>query len=454
MKFLPTSESIKQHKIPEWFHDAKLGIFIHWGLFSVPAFAVTGIDLVDSLKRGAEEHFKNNPYAEWYLNSLRVDGSPTQEYHFKNYGENFSYDDFVPLFNEGIKKWNPKKWASLFKKIGAKYVILTTKHCEGFLLWPSKYPNPNKENYIANRDIVGELTSAVKKEGMNMGFYYSSAWDWSFNLFPIMDGPSFTKHYEQSIKYAKWVTNHWYELIDRYQPEILWSDMGYPAGVDLYEIFAYYYNNITEGVVNNRWNQYLPKEKRFRSIHYDYTTPEYKIEKKIKKKKWEVCRGIGNSFGYNQFESEDDYLTLKDLVFLLVDIVSKNGNLLLNVGPMVDGKIPEIQEQRLLELGRWLDVNGEAIFRTRPWNHAEGTTTEAIPVRFTNNKENLYVIVMGKPEKDEIIIEDLDIKEISEVNLLGIEENLQWRMKDNNLIIKLPEKIEDSPAISFKIILS
>ncbi len=453
MKYEPTSESVKKHEIPKWFHDAKLGIFIHWGLFSVPAFAVTGIDLVDSMKRGVEVHFKNNPYAEWYLNSLRVDGSPTQKYHSENYGEDFSYDDFVPLFNEGIKKWDPKIWASLFKKIGAKYVILTTKHCEGFLLWPSKYPNPNKENYIADRDIAGELTRAVKKEGMNMGFYYSSAWDWSYNLFPIIDGLSFTKHYVQSLEYAKWVTNHWYELIDRYHPDILWSDMGYPAGVDVNEIFAYYYNKIGEGVVNNRWNQYLPEEKKFRSIHYDYTTSEYNVEKKIRKKKWEVCRGIGNSFGYNKFETEEDYLTPKDLIFLLVDIVSKNGNLLLNVGPTVDGKIPEIQVQRLLELGRWLDVNGEAIFETRPWKRAEGTTKGGTPIRFTCKKKNLYVIILGNPEKDELIIEDLASEDIFQVSLLGVEESLSWRKEENNLIVKFVDIIHNSHAISLKLTL-
>jgi alpha-L-fucosidase len=455
MNYSADKESIRKHQVPDWYNDAKLGIFIHWGLFSVPAFAVTGINMVESIeKRGVEEHFRNNPYAEWYLNSLRIPGSPTQKYHIKTYGDNFSYDDFVSFFNEGIKKWDPKEWTRLFKKIGAKYVVLTTKHCDGFLLWPSKYPNPNKENYIASRDIVGELTDAVKKEGMNMGFYYSSAWDWSFNQFPIIDASSFTKHYVQTLEYAKYITNHWYELIDKYKPHILWSDMGYPAGINLYEIFAYFYNKITDGIVNNRWNQYLPEEKNFRIIHYDFTTPEYKVENKIKKKKWEVCRGIGNSFGYNRFESEEDYLTSKDLIFLLIDIVSKNGNLLLNVGPMADGTIPEIQKKRLTELGKWLEVNGDAIFGTRPWNRAEGTTTEAIPIRFTCKKDDLYVILMGKPESDEVIIENLNIEDIFKLSLLGVEENLEWMNENNNLIISLPEKIENSPAISFRIKLS
>ena len=172
MKYTPDKKSIRQHEVPEWFHDAKLGIFIHWGLYSVPGFAVTGMDLGESMKKGLEVHFKNNPYAEWYLNTLRIPGSPTQKYHKETYGENFSYDDFVPMFNEAIKKWNPNEWAEFFKNIGAKYVVLITKHCDGFLFWPSKQQNPNKDNYIAIRDIVGELTEAVRKNGMKMGFYY------------------------------------------------------------------------------------------------------------------------------------------------------------------------------------------------------------------------------------------------------------------------------------------
>ncbi|MHA1193323.1 MAG: alpha-L-fucosidase, partial [Promethearchaeota archaeon] len=121
MKYEPTKQSIKQHEVPDWFNNAKLGIFIHWGIYSVPAFAITGIDLNESMKRGIEDHFKNNPYAEWYLNTLKIKGSPTREYHEQNYGEDFKYDDFVPIFNEEIKKWNPNEMAELFKKAGARY---------------------------------------------------------------------------------------------------------------------------------------------------------------------------------------------------------------------------------------------------------------------------------------------------------------------------------------------
>lgn len=404
------------------------------------------------MKKGLEQHFKNNPYAEWYLNSLRIDGSPTQNYHFNTYGEKFSYDDFVFIFNEEIKKWNPDKWATLFKKIGAKYVVLTTKHCDGFLLWPSEQPNPHKENYIAGRDIVGELTEAVKAKGIKMGFYYSTAWDWSFNLNPIKDAASFLENYINPPEYTDYVNKHIYELIDRYEPSILWADMGYPPGTNVLEIFAYFYNKIPDGVVNDRWKQIIPGEKKFTKLdHCEFTTPEYTVFKKTKKKKWEVCRGIGNSFGYNKFESEENYMTSEELILMLVDIVSKNGNLLLNVGPMADGKIPEIQKNVLIELGKWLDINGEAIFGTRPWKQAEGKTIEGIPVRFTQKADALYITLMGKPETRTITIENLNLGGISNVNMLDKKENLSWKMEKDKLFIVLPEIIEDTPAISFKI---
>lgn len=453
MNYTAERESMRNHHVPEWYNDAKLGIFIHWGLFSVPAFAVTGMSIVESSeKRTVEEYFMNNPYAEWYLNSLRIPDSPTQKHHVKTYGEKFSYDDFVSIFNECIKKWDPKEWASLFKKIGARYVVLTTKHCDGFLLWPSKYPNPNKENYIASRDIVGELTEAVKKEGINMGFYYSSAWDWSFNLFPIFDTLSFTKHYVQTLEYTKYVTKHWYELMDNYSPLILWSDMGYPVGKNPYEIFADFYNKYPEGVVNDRWNQWLPEENKFLPIrHKDFSTPEYRVFKEIKKRKWETCRGIGNSFGYNQFETEEDYIKPEELIKMFIDIVSKNGNLLLNVGPMADGTIPELQKKAILGLGEWLEVNGEAIYGTRPWERAEGKTLDDIDLRFTKKNDTLYIHILDKPQGSDLTILSLTLAVSKKIQLLGSDGNLTWKQIDENINVSLPEELYDSAAYVLKI---
>jgi alpha-L-fucosidase len=452
MKYLPKKESIKQHEVPEWFHDAKLGIFIHWGLFSVPAYAVGKLTLEESQKRGTEVHFKNNPYAEWYLNSLRIEGSPTQKYHKETYGENFSYDDFAPIFNEEIKKWDPDDMVGIFKKAGAKYVVLVTKHHDGFLLWPSKYPNPKKMDYVASRDIVGELTTSVKKCGLKMGFYYSGALDWSWNPESIKDGPSFQTNGPIEIEYKNYANNHWYELIDDYDPIILWNDIGYPPNTNVYEIFAYFYNKHPYGVVNDRWLQWRKSDFKHPKVrHRDFDTPEYKVMTEITERKWESTRGIGYSFGYNKEEGEEDYLSPKALIHMFIDIVSKNGNLLLNVGPMADGTIPEPQVKALMGLGAWLEVNGEAIYGSRPWLRAEGRTLDGVDIRFTKKDDVLYIHLFEKPQKADITILSLTVEESNKIKLLGHEEILIWKQVDENVNITLPEKLNDSAALVLKI---
>jgi len=448
---LANYKSVKKHKVPDWFHNAKLGIFIHWGLYSVPAFAVTGLDLVESMKRDLEEHFKNNPYGEWYLNSLRIEGSPTQQYHKDKYGEDFVYDDFIPIFNEEIKKWNPKEWAELFNKAGAKYVVLVTKHHDGFLLWPSKYPNPKKKNYKASRDIVGELSNEVRKKGLKMGFYYSGTLDWSFNLEPIKDGRTFVENGVRTAEYIEYANNHWYELIDKYNAIILWNDIGY-VPTNAYKIFEYFYTKFPEGIINDRWKQIRKKGDNFPRVHHnDYLTPEYEVFNKIMKKKWETNRGIGNSYGYNRMENEEDYLDSEKIIRMFVDIVSKNGNLLLNVGPMADGTIPEHQRKVLLNLGEWLEINGEAIYDTHPWVKAEGVTIDGIEVRYTKTQESLFVTLLEEPEEKELEIKSLVINEKSTVRLLGNDNEIEWSQMEENLKLKIPDDLFNSPAYSFKI---
>jgi len=455
MDFKPTKKSIRSHKVPDWFHDAKFGIFIHWGLYAVPGFAAKGLSFSGSSQVN-ENYFKNNPYAEWYLNSLRITGSPTQEYHYNEYGKNFSYDDFVPIFNKELENWNPQEWAKLFKDAGAKYVVLVTKHHDGFLLWPSKYPNPMKKDYIANRDIVGKLTDSVKKSGMKMGFYYSTSYDWSFNPEPIKDRLSDMINGVTTLEYTKYIKNHWYELIDDYGPSILWSDIGAPPLLDLFELFTYYYNNFPDGVINDRWDKLFHEDgkvyKMRRTFFYDFTTPEYESYNIIKKKKWESNRGIGNSYGYNKMEGESDYLTSNELIKMLVDIVSKNGNLLLNVGPMPDGTIPEIQKKVLQGIGQWLKINGDAIYGTRPWSRAEGKTLDGIEVRFTKKKNKLYLHLLGKPKRREIAIKSLTLSENSTIKIFGYKGNLPWKQEDENLSIILPKNLKKSPVHAFEIL--
>lgn len=454
MNFEANKESLSEHKIPKWFNDAKLGIFIHWGLYSVPAYApIEYGDVTETVKRGREFHFSHNPYSEWYCNSLKLEG-PYQEYHRNTFGENFTYDNFVPQFNEDIKSWNPDEWVQIFKKIHAKYVVITTKHHDGFLLWPSKFSNPEKENYTANRDLIGELTESVKLKGLKMGLYYSSLFDWSLQPIPISNNETFINNGPDTPEYAKYVDKHWYELIDKYNPDILWSDIGYPPDGNSEEIKAYFYNKKKEGVVNDRWRKISMKVKEGERIpipHCDYRTPEYRTYPEPTKFKFEVCRGIGRSFGYNRFETDKHHISIKDLIHLFVDIVSKNGNLLLNIGPTSKGKIPDYQLNRLLGLGEWLDINGEAIFSTKPWIKAEGKTVDNVSIKFTEKENNLYVIVLGIPDHSFISIKDVKLDGNSKISLLGVEGDLEWTDENNGITLKLPAMQNLKHAITLKI---
>ena len=383
-RYQPTWNSLETHTVPQWFQDAKFGIFIHWGLYSVPAWAPPTGELG---KVDWDTWFTNNPYAEWYLNSLRIVGSPTYKHHIATYGKNFDYYQFAPMFDQAHKSWNPEDWASLFKKTGARYVVLTTKHHDGFRLWPSAVPDPhaNGRQLSANRDLVGNLTSAVLGAGMKMGLYYSGGLDWTFTTEPIRTRPDLMARVPQTPEYAHYADAHWRELIDRYQPSVLWNDISYPKLGQIPQIFAQYYNTVPDGVINNRFG--VP--------FADYTTPEYAKYDKITWKKWETCRGLGFSFGYNQVEGPNQVIPPAELIALLADIVSKNGNLLLNVGPKADGTISAIQLDRLHKVGAWLDVNGEALFGSRPWVRASASAPDGTDIRFTSKGGALYAIFVN-----------------------------------------------------------
>ncbi len=414
-QFEPTNESIAQHELPAWYDDAKLGIFIHWGLYSVPGWAKgTDMPLEETLaKDGGLSWFSNNPYAEWYLNSLKIEGSSTQDYHQATYGADFSYYDFVPVFNDEVSRWDPAEMAQLFKDVGAGYVVLTTKHHDGFLLWPSAHENPFREDYFASRDIVGELTEAVKDQGMHMGLYYSSGLDWTFNDHTIKTFQDLFMAVPQDSNYVQYIDNHWRELIDRYDPAVLWADIGSPQAFNPVPLIADFYNHNPEGVVNNRHKMEVTPEGFGSPIHYDFLTPEYQVLDTISDKKWETCRGIGLSFGYNRMEDVAEFLSVEELIESFIDIVSKNGNLLLNVGPKADGSIPEGQKVRLEGLGAWLKVNGDAIFGTRPWQIAAAETRSGERVRFTAKGNDVYLMLLDTPAAGNVTISGLPLEDLS-----------------------------------------
>lgn len=436
-RYEPKYGSLEKHPLPAWFDDAKLGIFIHWGIYSVPAWAPPSEQFG---KIPEHEFFARNPYAEWYFNSMRLPGSATQRHHTETYGADHDYYRFGEVFNRQVKKWDPAVMAEIFRSVHARYVVLTTKHHDGFTLWPSAVKNPNRPDAQASRDLVGELTAAVTARGMRMGFYYSGGIDWSFR--PVLiDGSQAGPQITPEGEYAAYADAHLRELIARYRPSILWNDIRYPEKSDLLRIVADFYNATPDGVINDRWGRWM---------WHDFTTAEYKVHPTIVPKKWEATRGIGNSFGFNQLEGPEHMLSVDELVDSLVDVVSKNGNLLLNIGPQADGSIPEFQLERLRGLGRWLDVNGEAIFGTRPWVDFAGSIRGAdLPVRFTYHPDRgtLYLHLLARPEERRIVVQDLIPSTTdTQVRLLGQATLLPCRRVGDSLEIELPATYPTAPA--------
>jgi alpha-L-fucosidase len=441
-KYEPTLESLDRHPLPQWYAGAKLGIFIHWGLYSVPGWAPLTHPTHDF---SSEDYIKYNPYAEWYLNVLRIPGSPTEAYHKEHFGANFGYYDFAAEFNRESKKWDPDKMAAIFKEAGARYVVLTTKHHEGFTLWPSTTPNPSPSlpasKLHAERDIVGNLTTAINRQGMKMGLYYSGGYDWTFDTGPIESNADYQTVKPQSEAYGRYAFTQIHELIDRYHPAVLWNDIDWPKTGKALQVEADYYNAVPDGVIDDR----------FGIKHSDFTSPEYEKLDKISEKKWEECRGLGRSFGYNRAEGEAETIAPGELIALLVDIVSKNGNLLLDVGPEADGTIPPVQMERLKELGAWLKQNGEAIYDTTPWTQAAGKSAEGDDLRFTRNGNDLYVTVLGKPKTGTLSIGELTAKSAGPITALGDATPLVSKVDGTTLRITLPAQLKGDYAYSFKL---
>jgi alpha-L-fucosidase len=429
-QYEPALKSLNKHPLPTWYADAKLGIFIHWGLYSVPGWAPLVHPQHDFT---SQDYIINNPYAEWYLNSMRLDGSPTQTYHRDHYGSNYDYYNFASIFNKEIQKWNPATWAQIFRDAGAKYVVLTTKHHDGFTLWPSSTPNPKLplDRQHSIRDIVGELTKAVRSQGIRMGLYYSGGYDWTFVPGPIRVADDYEKVKPQNEAYGKYVDAHMRELIERYRPAVLWNDIDYPKTGRPLEIMAEYYNAVPDGVIDDR----------FGVKHSDFTSPEYQTLDKISATKWEECRGLGRSFGYNRAEGEAETIAPNELIYLLADIVSKNGNLLLDVGPEADGTIPPVQMSRLQALGTWLKQNGQAIYGTHPWKRPTGETAEGMRVRFTQSGAEVFAILLGSPRSNRVTLRSFSAKPGSPIHLLGYEQLLKWAQTGPDMTVQLPSDL-------------
>lgn len=410
--------SIDSRPVPGWFTDAKFGIFIHWGLYSVPAWGPTEGNVYEK-------------YAEWYWSRQNPQGKPSQaftDFHNKMYGEKVRYQDFVKDFK--AEMFNPDQWAEVFKQSGAKYIVLTSKHHEGFTMWPSKHSwNWNSVDVGPHRDLAGDLTKAVKAKGLHMGFYYS-LYEWFNPLYKEDPARYVDEHMIPQMK----------DLVTRYQPDVVWTDGEWDMPSEKWkstEFLAWLYNEspVKETVVvNDRWGKETRgKHGGIYTTEYDLIHDQNAAGQKIAHP-WEECRGIGGSFGYNRNENLKDYETSESLVHILIDKVARGGNLLLNIGPTADGRIPVIMQQRLKDMGDWLTVNGEAIYGTRDWTKAPAIGKETT-VFYTTKGNDLYAIVTQWPEKPIVIN---GVSKSGDVTMLGFNGKVKYSVSGNKLTITPP----------------
>jgi len=371
MKYENNWQSLSTRKVPEWFEDAKFGIFIHYGLYSVPAYT------------------ENGQYAEWYMIQQKDENTEAAKFHKRVYGENFKYEDFVSGFKAEL--FDADKWAKLFADSGAKYINITSKHHDGFCLWKSDYAwNWNSVDVGPHIDFLAQLKDAMKDSGVHFGVYHS-VYEWFHPLY-LKDPEEYAvKHLHPMLR----------ELIEKYQPDTLFTDGEWDHDSSVWhstEFLTWLFNESSVKdniVVNDRWG----KETRGRVG--GYFTTEYglidngrHIEDITLDRPFEECRGIGKSFGFNRIEGVNDYMSAKELIEMLCSLVSKGGNFLLNIGPAADGTIPVIMEERLLQIGEWLKVNGEAIYATRLYTK---NTQDGVYYTRSKDSSKVYAIINRFP---------------------------------------------------------
>ena len=377
----PKWESLNQRGYPQWFSDAKLGIFIHWGLYSVPAYAS---------KEG---------YGEWFYRGL-MQKEPERMRIMSYYADTTKpvFDQYKELTKYWhAELWNPEEWAQLFEYAGAKYVVLVTKHHDGYCLWDSQFqPEWNSVVSGPKRNIVDELTTAVRNKGLRMGFYYSLP-EWTNPRHIWMEDPD----NEIGDYVDNYMVPQFKELVTRYKPDLLFSDGDWNNTAEQFhspELISWYYNTVgPDAIVNNRWGN---------GTQHGFLTPEYSAGIAKTEVPWAECRGLGRSFGLNRNEDLDNYMTDKELIQHFVELVAHGGGLTLNVGPYADGTIPLIQQERLRSLGKWLEINGEAIYGSRPYEIPCQRVTNSVKTVYTGALE--FDWVRNAPNR-EMPVDNFDI---------------------------------------------
>ena len=470
--FQPSAASLKSYRVPDWYRDAKFGIWSHWGPQAVPRAG------------------------DWYARNMYVYGTPQYKHHLEHYGHpsKFGYKDIIPLWK--AEKFDPEALMALYKKAGARYFVSMGVHHDNFDLWDSRYHEWNAVKMGPHRDIVGDWQKAARKAGLRFGvsehlgasygwFAPSHGYDQMWPQFGVAyDGadPRYESLYHSANEQpyrgsATWYTTdprsqqEWFnrisDLLNRYQPDLLYSDGGLPFGEVGRTLVANYYNasmaahgGKLEAVYNHKdigTGEFIP-EGGVQDI-------ERGVAEGIKPLPWQTCTSIGDWFYSEGYK----YKTATDVVHMLADIVSKNGNLLLNVVQYPDGSLPPEALTFLQEMTAWMSVNGEAIYGTRPWKvFGEGPTKAAAghfkedtaytpdDIRFTVKGGALYAITLGVPART-VRIQSLGRKAVLEsrpvkaVSLLGSAASLHWEQREDALLIELPASLPSKIASSFRI---
>ncbi len=477
-------ESLKQHKTPDWFQDAKFGIYCHWGPYSVPAF-------------------ENEWYSHWMYcgpeNPEYKQGKKYYEHQIKTYGplDEFGYKDFIPMFK--AEKFDAATWADLFQKAGAKFAGPVSEHADGFAMWDSELTEWDAKDMGPKRDIMGELSKEIRKRDMK--FIATFHRQWLLGWFPTWDentdasNPEFAGLYGPKLKKGDFqyppnpkeidegvkryypkageeFNEQWLdrlkEIVDKYNPDLVWFDNKMDVIGEQYrkDFLAYYYNHAEKN------HQEVVSTYKF----YDFATGTAVLD--LERARMSESKDFpwltDDSIDWKAWSDirNPEYKTANRIIDFLVDVVSKNGCLLLNITPKANGEIPEPVKERLLEIGQWLATNGEAIYGTRPWKIygegkakvVEGHLSErknpdntSDDIRFTSKGDLLYAIQLDWPQDGETIISTLKKgsewyrNSISSIQLLGHEENLKFEIKEDGLHIQLPKKPVGKDAFVFKI---
>jgi len=444
--FRPAWDSLESFQVPQWCMDGKFGVFIHWGVYSAPAFQ-----------------------NEWYPRNMYLEDQPAFEHHVKTYGPQlrFGYKDFIPRFRG--ERFDPGGWADLFRRAGAKYVVPVAEHHDGFAMWASELTGWSAAKMGPRRDVIGELSKAVRKRGMVFGvsshraehwWYFEGGMQFASDVREPANaglyGPAYPRYtgYGDESQPDQAFLDDWLErtveIVENYKPQLVYFDwwIEQPAFQPYLQRFAAYYYNRGAGwkqqVAINYKNNAFPERAAILDV-------ERGVVDSPRSRFWQTDTSVSKlSWGYIK---NDQYRTANELIDSLADIVSKNGALLLNVGPAADGVIPEPEERVLLDIGRWLAVNGEAIYGSRPWKtYGEGPTpvasgsfkeSEQAPftsrdIRFTRKGKTVYAIFLDWPAEGRLEIHSLAAEPVRSVELLGAARPLKWSRTAEALVVELP----------------